>query len=160
MIPSELSSEDIIQTPSDPVEPASNESWSFDDSAIWPYCAHSATASVFINSHCVVIAIVITPLATQVIREYISDCKVPRHGGRYEGFWTSSIMAHNSNTHKGKSTQKIRLIRNLHHKHKTHTCWAGLGWGGDCGLGWAELGSAALGLAVLGWAELGRAELG
>ena len=85
---------------------------------------------------------------------------MPRHGGRYEGFWTSSIMAHNSNTHKGKSTQKIRLIRNLHHKHKTHTCWAGLGWGGDCGLGWAELGSAALGLAVLGWAELGRAELG
>ena len=88
MIPSELSSEDIIQTPSEPVEPASNESWSLDDSAIWPYCAHSATASVFINSHCVVIAIVITPLATQIIREYISDCKVPRHGGRYEGFWT------------------------------------------------------------------------
>ena len=88
MIPWELSSEDIIQTPSEPVEPASNESWSLDDSAISPYCAHSATASVFINSHCVVIATVITPFATQIIRQYISDGNGPRHIGRYKVFWT------------------------------------------------------------------------
>jgi hypothetical protein len=58
-------------------------------------------------------------------------------------------MAHNSNTHKGKSTQNIRLIRLI----LAGLGWAGLGWGRDCRLGWAELGS-------VGCIGLGRAGLG